>query len=383
MIDYRNDIEGYLELQQEINVCRKYGIDYLARKGQRAEAVKRLHPPRLLLKIAEVINETPSTRTLRFVSRETILPPFQAGQYINLCVDLGGVQTSRPYSISSSPRQTAYYDITIRKIKNGLVSNYLLDRCQPGDLLESSGPAGNFYYNPLFHGKELVYIAGGSGITPFMSMIREVCDLGLDRKIHLFYGSQTVEELIFHAELKERAARHANFCYYPVVENPAASYQGLTGRLNAEIIKQQLNEQGFDTVYLCGPRAMYDNLLPQLQAMGIPQRQIRREMFGGGADIASESSWPQEIDPNTVFTVKVPGRSIPARAGESLLTAFERAGIKIPCNCRSGECSLCRVQLLSGQVFMQPGALMRSSDPKYGYIHSCKAYPLRDLEIRL
>lgn len=383
MRDFRQDIDGYQEIKQEIETCRKYGIDYLAQKGRRAEVVNRLHPRQLLLKVADMIVETPSTTTLRLVARGGKLPPFQAGQYINLQLEINGIRTNRPYSISSSPQQAAYYDITVRRIANGFVSDYLLDQIKVGDNLESSGPAGNFYHNPLFHGSKLLFVAGGSGITPFMSMIRETIDLGLDKEIYLFYGSKTAEELIFHDELKKIVARHANFHYYPVMEASPADYQGLNGLISADLIKSIIDSQ-LDTVYICGPEAMYANLIPQLETLGVPRRRIRREIFAAVADISTDPGWPQDIKPETEFSVQIVGKkTIHARAGEPLLTALERAGIMVPSLCRSGECSLCRVQLLSGKVFQAPGVLLRATDKKYGYIHSCKAYPLEDLEIRL
>lgn len=384
MRDFRTDITGYSEIKQEVEVCRKYGIDYLAQKGRRAEVVNRLHPRQLQLKVAEIIAETPSTATLRMVARDGKLPPFQAGQYISLQLEINGIRTNRPYSISSSPHQTAYYDITVRRIKNGFVSDYLLDQIKAGDFLQSSGPAGNFYHNPLFHGNELLFLAGGSGITPFMSMIRQTMDLGIDKVIHLFYGSQTAEELIFHDELKKIAARHANFHYYPVVEKTTAGYMGVEGLISADLVKGILSETKLDTIYICGPQAMYDNIIPQLKILGVPRRRIRREIPAAAADITSQSGWPQEIKPDTQFAVQIAGkRTISAKAGEPLLTALERAGIIIPSLCRSGECSLCRVQLLSGKVYQGSGVLLRETDKKYGYIHSCKSYPIEDLEIRL
>lgn len=384
MSDFRPSIAGYPEIQKEIEVCRKYGIDYRAQKGRRAEVVNRLHPRRLQLKVAEIIKETPSAATLRLVAREGKVPPFQAGQYISLQVGINGVRTSRPYSISSSPQQTAYYDVTVRRIPHGFVSDYLLDQVKVGDVLESSGPAGHFYYNPVFHGNHLLFLAGGSGVTPFMSMIRENIELGLEKQIDLFYGSKTADELIFHAELQKMAAKHAGFNYYPVVENRPADDNGLCGLISTDLIKSVLGDVELDTIYICGPEAMYANLIPQLGSLGVPQRRIRREVFAAAADISREPGWPQDISPQKTFSVQVAGhKAISARAGEPLLTALERAGILVPSLCRSGECSLCRVQLLSGTVFQAPGVLLRESDKQYGYVHSCKAYPITDLEIRL
>lgn len=380
----RQKITGYKEIENELNICRKYGIDYSSRRGQWMTAVQRLHPRRLKLRVSEIFAETAATSTLRLVAADGYLPPFQAGQYINLLVEIDGVRTGRPYSISSPPNQIGYYDLTIRRVADGFVSDYLLDKVKPGDILESTGPAGHLYYNPLFHGKDLVFLAGGSGITPFASMIREVTDRGLNRKIHLIYGCRTPDEAIFHEELLTRAVRHSNFTYDLVISDPQAGYQGLTGLLDAALIKERVGDVNNKTFYLCGPQAMYQFCVPELKKLWVLDRRIRREVFGTAADIHQEAAWPQEVSADAVFTVKLSsGKEISAKASEPLLVALERSGMVVENCCRSGECSLCRVKLLNGQVFQSAGALVRKSDQKSGYIHSCAAYPLTDLEILL
>ena len=148
--DYRQDIEGYGQVLKEIDVLKKYGADYSVQKGIVSAIIDRLHPSRLHLRVSEIREETASSKTLRLIPQKGSLPPFQAGQYINVFVKTGGTGTSRPYSISSSPAQRAYYDITIRRVDKGFVSNYLMEALQAGDALESTSPSGNFYYNPLF-----------------------------------------------------------------------------------------------------------------------------------------------------------------------------------------------------------------------------------------
>ncbi len=177
--DVMHDIEGYDAVLTEIEVARRYGTDYTAQQGKLKRIIDSLHPKALSLKVSEISEATPSAKVFRLVAAGGYLPPFQAGQYINLCVELGGVRTSRPYSIASPPSQSAYYEIAVRAVPDGFVSDYLLKNVAVGDEFVSSGPAGNFYYNPLFHGDDLVFLAGGSGITPFMSMIRETTDRGL------------------------------------------------------------------------------------------------------------------------------------------------------------------------------------------------------------
>lgn len=382
--DLKTRIEGYWEIQQDIEVSRKYGIDYCAQKGIWMEAVQRLHPHRLQLRVNEIIEEHSHVSTLRLVAAGGSLPPFQAGQYINLFVEIDGVRTGRPYSISSSPTQTAFYDITVRQVPNGFVSDYLLNRIRVGDVLESTGPAGHFCHNPLFHGKDLVFLAGGSGITPFMSMIRETTDRGLDRRIHLIYGCRSPQDAIFHDELLTRAKHHGSFSYDLVISEPVSGYKGLTGLLDASLISKLLSGIENKTFYLCGPKDMYEFCIPELKKLGIPKRRIRHEVFGSPAAINLAPAWPQEVSPDTVFSVKLSnGKEIPALASEPLLISMERAGVLVQNCCRSGECSLCRVKLISGKVFQSSEALLRKSDRETNYVHSCVSYPLSDLEVMI
>ncbi|MFH1092372.1 MAG: FAD-binding oxidoreductase, partial [Pseudomonadota bacterium] len=212
------EFDGYEDITAETEACRKYRLDYSLEKMEADPYINRLHPDRLKLRLIDVIEETPSAKTLRLVPPDGCLPPFQAGQYLAVFVEAGNIRTSRPYSISSPPNQTGHYDLTVRRVEGGLVSNYLLDEVRRGQVLESSGPAGHFYFNPLFHDRRLVLIAGGSGVTPFMSMIREVTECGLDRRLTLFYGSRTLEEAIFHESLIALAGRFDNVAYVPVIE---------------------------------------------------------------------------------------------------------------------------------------------------------------------
>ena len=129
---------------------------------------------------------------------------------------------------------------------------------------------------------------------------------------------------------------------------------------------------------------MYDFCLSELDCIKIPFKRIRKEMFSSAGDVTTEPGWPSEMTGKEKFKVKVRGmKDVEACANESLLTSLERAGIEIPVCCRSGECSLCRVKLVSGNVFQPRGVLLREADEKYGYIHSCKSYPMSDLEIIL
>ena len=380
--DFRHDIEGYAKIEEEIAALKKYGFDYTLQRGQVSRVINLLHPKKLNLRISEIRQDTTTAKTFRLVSTAQYLPPFQAGQYINLFVEISNVRTSRPYTISSPPNQTAYYEITVRRVENGFVSAYLLDEVKVGDTFESTSPTGRFCYNPIFHGDDLVFVAGGSGITPFKSMIREVTDRRLDRRVCLIYGNRFADDIIFKQEMEDRAARHENLTVHTVISEPEKGYSGLTGFITAELIKELTGSLDDKMFYVCGPEAMYTFVLAELEKLGIPGRRIRVEVFGPPTDAKSQPGWPEDVSVNDSFSVKMKGKTtIKAKAGEPLMNSLERAGIVVAASCRSGECSLCRTKLVSGKVFQPRGVKLRKSDRTFGYIHPCMAYPLEDLEI--
>ena len=376
------EFDGYDGIVEEIETSRKYGKDYGSYRDSVGKQIDLLHPSRIKHRVSEIIDETPSTKTLRLTSQDGYLPPFLSGQYIALFLEVDGIRTSRPYSISSPPNQTGLYEITVRRVEDGLVSNYLLDEIKTGDELESSGPVGHFHHNPLFHDRTAVCIAGGSGITPFRSMIREIVECGLDRSIYLFYGSKNLDDAIFHDELKSLSDRFGEINYLPVIESPSDGYEGLSGLITGDLIMDTIGDVSEKTFYLCGPQGMYDFCVPELERLGIPKRKIRKEVYGAPANICDYPGWPEEIKADDIFSVKVDGGpTVEARAGEPLMSALEKKGVLIPSICRSGECSMCRVKILSGKVFQLAGVPVRRSDTQFGYVHACVSYPLEDVEI--
>ena len=376
------EFDGYQDIVEEIKVSRKLGGTAAAAVAAAEEYIRLLHPKRLELRVSDVIDETPSAKTLRLVSKDNYLPPFLAGQYLALYLEIGGIRTSRPYSISSPPNQAGFYDITIRRVENGLVSNYLLDEIKPGDTLVGSGPAGSFYFNPLIHKKTMVCIAGGSGITPFMSIIREIVECGLDRTVYLFYGSRTADDVIFAGELSRTAERFQNIHYIPVIEEAAEGCAGACGFITRDLLREALDNIEDKSFFICGPQGLYDFCLPHVEDLGVPRRKIKQEMYGAPPRIWEYPGWPAEIRKEDAFSVNVRnGKQLNAKAGETLLTALEKNEVRVPSSCRSGECSMCRVKILSGKVFQPPGVPVRKSDRRFGYVHACMSYPISDLEI--
>ncbi len=369
------------ETLKELEMAKKTGKDISLERGTVQRKVDQYHPSVLRLTVSEIEPVSPIAKRIRLVSDTGYLPPFEAGQYINVFCEIDGARTSRPYSLSSSAKQRAYYEITVAAVEGGFVSGYLLRQLKVGDRLEANGPAGVFRYHPVFHSKRSVFLGGGSGITPFVSMIRTALESGEDRDITLLYGSRTEELAMYHGELAAFAEGHPNFHYTLTLSDEEK--EGMEhGFIDAERIRAHVPDILDCTYYMCGPAVMMEFCRKALDELQIPGRSIRREVFGTRRDIWNEPGWPEGMTGEELFQIKVGDQTIEAKSGESVLTALERGGLRVNVCCRSGECSLCRVQLVSGKVFTAQGALLRYADELFGYIHSCKAYPISDLELR-
>ena len=379
-----NAVTGYQEAVKIKEELAKTGSDFTDQKWVTANTIAKLHPKRLTLEVSEVIEETETTKTFRLVSTGSTLPPFQAGQYINLFVEIGGVKTSRPYAISSSPSQRDYYDLTVKRVADGFVTHYLLDNVEVGQQLLSTGPMGTFYHNPFFNGGDLVFLAGGSGIAPAMSMLTEVLDRKLGYQFHFIYASSYIDDVIFIDALRTLAQQHKNFKLTEVISRPPENYQGLTGHLNAELIQSLVGDVKQKMFYVCGPTTFHDFCQSPLLSLGVPPRRVRIEANGPPKHPDQLDDWPRAVSMDDEVTVTVKGKgSFKAKVGEPLLNSLERNGYSAENACRSGECSLCRVKLLSGEVFNPPEAHLRTSDRQFGWIHSCVAFPTEDVEIIL
>ncbi|QBF84431.1 2Fe-2S iron-sulfur cluster binding domain-containing protein [Shewanella maritima] len=386
-------VAGYDKALMQQKALYQSGSDFNEQNGAVKNTVAKLHPKRIQLQVSEVIKETPSTVTLRLVSKGKPLPPFQAGQYINLFVNIDGTDTARPYAISSAPQQRDYYDLTIKRVEGGFVSNYLIDDVKQGDSFESSGPMGTFYHNPLFHGDDLVFIAGGSGIAPARAMIEDMAqnkfvERKAQQKMHLIYTSSYQDDVIFADEVKQLEQQHDFLTVTWIITRPQAGYQGRTGRLTVETLTDLLGDDSAalqnKMYYVCGPTAFHDHCEMLLRDLKIKARRVRIECNGPPKNPQNLPGWPANVKAEDVITVTIKGQGeFQARVDEPLLNSMERHGFSAENACRSGECSLCRVKVLQGEVFNPKEAKLRSTDEAYGWCHSCVAFPLSDIEIMI
>jgi ferredoxin-NADP reductase len=355
---------------------------------------RQLHPERQDLMISEVLDHARTTKTFRLVpdpaSGSTELAYFRAGQYLSLKAEVDGVWITRPYSISSAPFEAlgggGYYDITVRKEPDGFLTPFMWDTWQPGSKVQSSGPCGTFYYEPMRDAHKIVGVGGGSGITPFRSMAREIVYGDMDSELLLLYGSSDEDDIVFYEEFKELEEETPDrIRVVHVLSCEEVSLEGCEqGFITADIIRKyaSVDESSF---FLCGPRLMYEFVDRELAALDLPGKRIRREVSGAVKDVTQSPGFPQAVVGET-FPLKVHiggiTAEIPAKAVETVLVAMERANLAPPSECRSGECGYCRSLLMAGEVYVLPDSDgRRAADKKFGYIHPCSSYPLSSLEI--
>ncbi len=348
--------------------------------GQARSAVAGIHPPSMELELREVVELSPTTRSLRFARRDGRLPPFRAGQHVSLAVEIDGIRSSRPYSISSVPGEPLL-ELTLRDDPSGFVAPWLF-RVQPGWRTRSSGPTGTFHHEPLRDSDALVFVAGGTGITPFMAMLRELEILGWPRKATLIFGNRSPDDVPFAAELRRMARGNPAFRVVFVYSDAPAAKRVRKGFIDGAVIRGVVPALDSATFFLCGPEPMLALVRGELAALGVPRRRVRSEDFGPPARITEQPGWPADLSPESLFELcVVGGERYPARAGEPLLVAMERAGLAPASTCRTGACGDCRVKLVSGRVFVPEGTAVRQSDREHGYVHACMAWPLEDCTI--
>jgi len=354
----------------------------------------RLHPLRQYLVISDIKNETNSTKTFKLTpdpnSNTKELAYFRAGQYLSLKVQVNGVAITRPYSISSTPSDAlkGFYEITIRKEEHGFLTEYIWDNWKNGTKVESSGPEGYFFYEPLRDLEQIVGIAGGSGITPFRSIIKQIAEGKLDAKITLLYGSSEEADIIFYDEFKEIEKNNpSKIKIVYILSCDVVSLEGCEkGFITKEIIEKYCDANS-STFFICGPQIMYNFVEEEFIKFKLPVKRIRREAFGEVKDILTHPDFPKEVA-EKIFKIKVHigdlSKEIPAIATESVLVALERANLKPPSKCRSGECGFCRSLLIDGKVYINPVSDWRKAgDKKFNYFHPCASYPITNLEINI
>ena len=351
-------------------------------------AARSLHPDKQDMVIEEILpHEEAGAKT--FVLKRTDGKPaamFRAGQYVSVLLKIGTSVVTRPYSISSSPKWTAEgkVAITVKTNPGGFAANWILENWKAGDSVTISDGQGQFYYEDLRDSKNVMALAGGSGITPFLSMAYAIRDGLEDFNLTILFGSRTEKSILFKKELDEicKACPKVKVVHILSDEEKDGYEHGF---ITADLIRKYAPDNY--SIFICGPEAMYRFIEKEVAKLNKPRREIRRELMGVTKKVWEQPGYPMDCKDKT-FSIKVlqgaNEYNIKVSANEPVLAAIERAGIAAPSRCRSGECGWCRSRLLGGNVFMpQENEGRRWADKEYGYIHPCASFPVSDLTIEV
>ena len=343
------------------------------------KVAKSIHPKEQNLVIDRIEEHSNIAKSYYFKSEGAPLAYFKAGQYLTFKLEIGSSVVTRSYSIASSPASAlnGEYQITVKRINDGFVSDYILDNWSVGDKVIAYAPEGNLIYNPLRDAKNIVGIAGGSGITPFLSIARAIAQGDEDCTLTLLYGCRTSDEILFKAELDSLSEKNEKInVVYVLSHSDEEGYE--KGFVGADIIRKYAPEENY-SIFVCGPGGLYKFLDTELPKLQKEKKYIRFEVFSSGKKVEEE---PKE------YSITVINRGnetvIKASSNETVLCAFERAGIVVPARCHTGECGFCRSKLVSGKVYIPEGEdKRRIADMQFNFIHPCCCYPESDLVVRI
>ncbi len=353
---------------------------------------KALHPKRQYLKVADVTVRAKDCKSYTLVPDEergtTSLAYFGAGKYLTVFETIEGMPVTRAYSISSSPKDSleGKYVLTIKLVGGGLMSKYIFDNWEVGTKVEVSAPSGNFEYQPISDAKKVICIAGGSGITPFVSMANAIADGDEDFEMTLLYGSRNVDNILFKDELKELEEKCdkikvVHFLSDKYAKIPRGCRKGF---IDAKRIKELAPKDEPYSIFICGPQQMYEFVDKEIEKLKLKKKYIRHEMFGEFHNPGTQEDYPADIPEEVTIKVTIQDKewTVKAKTADSVMQTLEKNGISVPARCRSGECGFCHSHLLSGKVYV-PKHLeyRRLADYKFGCIHPCCSFPLTDLVI--
>ena len=320
------------------------------------------------LELIRIEDQTHDAKTLCFRLPEGRRLHAKPGQFLTFHLNIDGKQAIRSYSICTSPLKTDHIEITPKRMENGYASVYLHERAKVGLMVQARGPSGKFYFDEQHHA-EVVLIAGGSGITPMIAMLRYIEDRALSTRVTLIYCVRTPEDIIFRQELTRLSRSLSHFRCVVMVSTPDAAWTGNTGRLSEVFLRQQVPDFGIPTFFLCGPKPFMQLASELLQGQGVAVDRIKQESFGGKPAPATPRE-PTKPPLGTVEFVRS-GLSCELTPGMTLLELAESRGISIPYSCRQGQCGTCATRLLRGHVIMQAEDGLSIEQKQAGLILPC------------
>ncbi len=353
-------------------------------------AVSLLAPRQLV--VERVVRETRDAVSLYLADPSGAPLVFAPGQFFTVLVELAkGELYRRAYSISSVPGDddSRRARITIKRVRDGVVSNHLNEHAREGDILTVLGPSGSFTLPPPGERPRRLYlIAGGSGITPLMSIARAALAEEPSMEVSLLYGNRGVADIIFGAELAELALQApSRFTIRHVLSEPFGDFRATRGILDREMIAAELLALGpLDLLegaafYLCGPEPMMIAAREALLERGVAAEQIHEERFSTPEKRSPQKapSAPEEL----TLVLRGEEKKVTTKAGQTILEAGLEASLPMPFSCAMGGCGACKGRLVSGTVESEEPNCLSAAERARGFVLTCVSRPTSRVTVEI
>lgn len=329
----------------------------------------------------DVHDETHDVKSFTFVSPDRKHIAFDAGQYFMFELGLDNEADGRCYSISSSPHRRNAITITVKRVPGGKVSNWLHDNLKPDTVVKASGPLGRFVRPAA---AKYIFLSGGSGITPVMSMVRELADTAQPVDVVFIHAGRTPKDFIFRSDLANLADRMKGLRLLLLPEDVSneRSWPGLTGRISKELLQMAIPDIAERVVMCCGPAPFMRAGKSITGELGVPAQNYHEESFEAAVIEEAPAPTTEAVEAN-IFNVQFSkqNKSVEVSADQTVLSCAKKAGVRLPSSCASGICGTCKSKLVSGSVDMKHDGGIRQREIDAGFFLPCCSKPLSDLVI--
>ena len=338
------------------------------------------------LECVMVLIETSNVRTFCFQTEDATWFRYTPGQFITLALEIDGNPVHRTYTLSSTPSRPTCISITVKTEKGGLVSNWLHENLEVGSKIRAVGPAGMFTLDNYIADKYL-FLAGGVGVTPLLSMTRWLFDYGRNPDLIMVQSVVTPSDLLARRELETMSGRLPGIKLAWVCEEsvPQQSWTGYTGRISRSMLEVIAPDFAQREILCCGPAAYMDAVRKILKEAGFDMQYYHEESFAmPGAPTPEESIALEELasSSDTVnVTFSRSGKQVSCSGNETIMEAANKVGIRIPNACLFGMCGTCKVMKQEGVVNLAQNGGITQSDIDQDYILACCTKPLGDVVI--